>query len=242
MSLEYSRAIILRCIDYQESSKIITVLTKEHGKFALIARGAKKHKSPFAALLDPGNILDMGYAYKDSRSVQDLRSLDSVHLVNTIRTRFDAWYLLSEILERVHLIIHEHEANDWIFELLVHFIPWFTKQEITYYNVLPYLLIRFTQSTGIDLQEELSATATRSCLHIPTGSITDYEHKGGTCEFNEAQTEFIRSVLHGSSKKYLEQSLEKSEFIELVQHLDSYFHYHIEGYHIQKSQTFFELI
>lgn len=108
MSLEYSRAIILRCIDYQESSKIITVLTREQGKFALMARGAKKHKSPFAAVLEPGNLLDIGYAYKSSRNVQDLRSVDTVHLVDTLRTRIDAWYLLFEILDRVNLLIHEH--------------------------------------------------------------------------------------------------------------------------------------
>ena len=37
-----SKAIILRCIDYQESSKILTLLTPDHGKIAVIARGAKK--------------------------------------------------------------------------------------------------------------------------------------------------------------------------------------------------------
>jgi DNA repair protein RecO (recombination protein O) len=242
MSLEYSRAIILRCIDYHESSKIITVLTREQGKFALMARGAKKHKSPFAAVLEPGNLLDIGYVYKSSRNVQDLRSVDTVHLVDTLRTRIDAWYLLFEILDRVNLLIHEHENNEWIFQLLEQFLPWFTKQQKTYYNILPYLLIRFTQSTGIDLQEELSEETTRSFLHLPTGTLTNHELDGGRFEFNQVQTEFVRSVLHGSSKKYLDQPLSKSEYIELIQHLDSYFHYHIEGYHPHKSQTFFELI
>ena len=41
-------AIVLKSIDFQESSKIVTLLTPEHGKIAVMVRGCRKPKSKFA--------------------------------------------------------------------------------------------------------------------------------------------------------------------------------------------------
>ena len=40
--------IIVSEVDYKESSKIINILTKEDGLIGVMARGAKKIKSPLA--------------------------------------------------------------------------------------------------------------------------------------------------------------------------------------------------
>ena len=50
------------------------------------------------------------------------------------------------------------------------------------------------------------------------------------------------TVLSGRSKDFLTIDLSKNELIELVQHLDAYFHYHIEGYNPQRSLQFFDLV
>lgn len=42
--ITHTQAIILKSVDYQESSKILTVLSQKHGKIALIARGVKRLK------------------------------------------------------------------------------------------------------------------------------------------------------------------------------------------------------
>jgi DNA repair protein RecO len=101
MGLETATAIVLRTIDYQESSKIITVLTESHGKFALMARGAKKPKGPFSGVVEAGNTLNIGFAYKSNRTVQDLRSADLVHSVSSLRRDFTTWLLLFQVLERI---------------------------------------------------------------------------------------------------------------------------------------------
>ena len=41
------RLICLRTVSYSETSQILTVLTRDHGKVSLIAKGAKRPKSPF---------------------------------------------------------------------------------------------------------------------------------------------------------------------------------------------------
>ena len=52
MSLEKATAIIIRHVDFSESSRIVTVFSREFGKFAALAKGAKRLKGPFDAALD----------------------------------------------------------------------------------------------------------------------------------------------------------------------------------------------
>ncbi len=52
MSLEKAEALVIRQVDYSESSRIVTFFSREFGKFAAIAKGAKRLKGPFDAALD----------------------------------------------------------------------------------------------------------------------------------------------------------------------------------------------
>lgn len=52
MSSEKSDAIILRLIEFSETSLIVTMLTRDFGKITVLAKGARRKKSPFEAALD----------------------------------------------------------------------------------------------------------------------------------------------------------------------------------------------
>jgi len=45
--------IVLRRIDYGEADRILTVLTLEHGKIGVIARGVRKSQSRLASRTGP---------------------------------------------------------------------------------------------------------------------------------------------------------------------------------------------
>ena len=52
MSTEKSDAIVIRLADFSESSRVVTLFTREFGKVAALAKGAKRLKGPFEAALD----------------------------------------------------------------------------------------------------------------------------------------------------------------------------------------------
>ncbi len=52
MSLEKADAIVIRQVDFSESSRVITFFSREFGKFGALAKGAKRLKGPFEAGLD----------------------------------------------------------------------------------------------------------------------------------------------------------------------------------------------
>ena len=52
MSLEKAEALVIRQADFSESSRVVTFFSREFGKFAALAKGAKRLKGPFDAALD----------------------------------------------------------------------------------------------------------------------------------------------------------------------------------------------
>lgn len=52
MSTEKAQALIIRQADFSESSRVITLFSREFGKFGVLAKGAKRLKGPFDAALD----------------------------------------------------------------------------------------------------------------------------------------------------------------------------------------------
>ena len=52
MPAEKTDGIVIRLADFSESSKVVTLFTREHGKLAGLAKGAKRLKGPFEGALD----------------------------------------------------------------------------------------------------------------------------------------------------------------------------------------------
>ncbi len=52
MSLEKTDALVIRQADWSESSRVVTFFTRDFGKVAVIAKGAKRLKSSFEVALD----------------------------------------------------------------------------------------------------------------------------------------------------------------------------------------------
>ncbi len=96
-------ALILRGFAYGDTSRILRLLTPDHGVVGAIARGARRPRSRFAALLDP---FGEGVAVLDYREGRDLQTLVAFDLARARRglardmRRYGAASLLAELLIR----------------------------------------------------------------------------------------------------------------------------------------------
>lgn len=55
MSLYRDEAIVLRTQKLGEADRIITMLTRDHGRIRGVAKGVRRTKSKFGARLEPGS-------------------------------------------------------------------------------------------------------------------------------------------------------------------------------------------
>ena len=102
MSSEKSLAIVLRLIDFSETSVVTTMFTEDFGKISALAKGARRPKGPFEAALDLLAVCRIVFIHKSSDAL-DL--LTEAKLERRFRaatrdlSRLYAGYYVAELLQ-----------------------------------------------------------------------------------------------------------------------------------------------
>lgn len=238
----HTPAIVFKTVDYSESSKIVTLFTKEHGKIAVIARGAKKPKSKYANLLEAGNILDVVYYYKSSRSVQTIS--EAVYLEKTLNTRldFEKMATMMSAVELISQLLHENEVNKPLFQFSQTFLSWLNDTEVSPAVVFPYLQIRLADLMGVGLQMDQPITNEdqSAYLNIDSGFLGPEKISSHGYKLEKNQYNYIVMTLQSRNRAIFSIQFKNGELKELVTLLDRYLQYHVEGLKSRKSDAIFE--
>lgn len=235
-----TQVIILKTVDYQESSKIITVLSKEHGKIALIARGVKKPKSKLSGLIDLGNILDVVYYYKSTRGVQSLTEASIFYSNHNFRIDFERASILYAALELVGQLVHENEVNETVFSFLSKFIQWIGEEEAIEASIFCYVQIRCTELCGFAIDNKDADLTKDVYLNISDGTISNAIDSELSYKLTVLQARFLKESITSKQRSVFSLGLKDLELKQLIRHLDVYFKYHIEGYKERRSDSIFE--
>jgi DNA repair protein RecO (recombination protein O) len=114
-------AYVLHRYDWSESSLILEVLTRHHGRVALVAKGAKKPSSNFRPILLPLQPLHL--AFGGDAEIRTLRSSEWMggHVMPTGEALMSGYYL-NELLMRLLARDDPHPALFDAYALTVHII------------------------------------------------------------------------------------------------------------------------
>jgi DNA repair protein RecO (recombination protein O) len=69
MPSEKATAIVLRTVEFSESSLVVTLLTREFGKIGALAKGAKRPRNPFDSALDLLSLCRIVFLHKSSEAL-----------------------------------------------------------------------------------------------------------------------------------------------------------------------------
>lgn len=113
--------IVLRVVDYGESDRIVTLLTRERGKVGAFARGARASRRRFAGLLEPFTLLSAELT--DRRG--DLLGLESASALRAhggIRTDLARIAVAGYASELASELVRDAEPHPELFALLAGFL------------------------------------------------------------------------------------------------------------------------
>jgi len=131
MLLEYIEGIILRKLDYKESSKIVYVYTKT-GLRSVLVHGSRNMKSPFLNLTRIMNLVGLHVSGKD---LLTLRDGDVLNDFRTLKDNLEKLTYSLHILEMIYFFAsHDHDH-----EKLLNFMTKIFRIAEAEENYIPYL-------------------------------------------------------------------------------------------------------
>lgn len=108
--------IVIRSMDYGESNKIVTLLTKTNGKAGVLIRGAKKVKSKFSSLAQPFTYGE--FQYFRSTGLGTLNHGEIIESHHDLRMQLDLSAYASYAAEMTDRTLQDEEPSGFYFEQL----------------------------------------------------------------------------------------------------------------------------
>jgi DNA repair protein RecO (recombination protein O) len=127
--IENATGLILRTRPLTETSLIVHWLTPNFGRIATVAKGARRHKSPFAGKLDLFYLADFSFSRSRSSDLHNLREVSLHETHNPIRADI---LKLQQAAYAANFIVQATETETPlpnIFELLQNFLKRLCEQK-----------------------------------------------------------------------------------------------------------------
>lgn len=141
--MEKITGIVLKSIDYKDSSKIVYLYTNE-GKKEVIIRGAKKIKSPFRSFFLTYNIISY---YPSNSKLPTLIDGDVIKTFPNILSDYKRNYYASLVLEVINNLSLENER---LFSFLVSTLELINSDDYKLYTLV--FLVKYLYLLGIQPQ------------------------------------------------------------------------------------------
>ena len=110
-------AIVLRRQDWRETSRIVTLLTREHGRASFLAKGAHRPKSPFLGALDLLHVIEARVRVRSGRGLQYLDAAKVLQGNRAFRRDRERYGLAMQLSEIMTLTMPEGRADPELFDL-----------------------------------------------------------------------------------------------------------------------------
>jgi DNA repair protein RecO (recombination protein O) len=115
------QGVVLGTVDYGEADRLVTLLTRSHGKLTAFAAGARKSRRRFAGALEPCTVLSVELVERRGTTFR----LDTADIQNPFaRIRNDLRRISRSLyaLELVRELTREREPQERLLELLLRYL------------------------------------------------------------------------------------------------------------------------
>lgn len=119
MSIVKAEGLVVRSMKMGETSKLVTLFTRDFGFLKVIAKGSRTSKSRFGAALEPLTVSRIVYYQKENRELQLVTQADIVEHFPTLPIDLERWGFANaccELVERTHIGV---ELQPKIYPLLL---------------------------------------------------------------------------------------------------------------------------
>lgn len=115
-------AIVLRTVDTGESDRVVTLLTRERGKVAAFARGARASRRRFGGALEPFTLVAAEVRERSASELLGLESVTPLDAFGGIRGDLARIACAGYAVELARELVSDHERHEDLFDLLASYL------------------------------------------------------------------------------------------------------------------------
>ncbi len=230
-----SEAIVLRSLEYGETSQIVTILTQEKGKLTVMAKGARRPNSAFGASLQPMAYTQVVFYYKPTRSMQMLSESTLMEPMHSIRRSLYKITVGLRIVELLRALLEDEDPQPAVFDLARQALRRLDTAGQRPSNIWPYFQLRLAARLGFApaVQREAveQVTGADGRIDLTSGAVhaandtTSAAQRRVTRAALRAYAIFARADLDTVMRMHLEQPLRR----EVERLVDAYMRYQFEA-------------
>jgi len=248
-------AVILKGMNYRDSSRILTLYTKEFGKLSVLAKGARTSKSRFGAAIEPLSYVTAILYKKESRDLHLLSHCDIIRQFRSLTDDLERMAAAMAVVELLQAVSHGEERNYPLFDLLVSSLECINGATKNAANALYVFEVRLLDILGFRPEFGHCAGCGHSTDEIQSEKLSVNLSQGGVfCPSCSAKGRGLEMISQGAVN-ILRRMQEFSDFSgatrialspvmrnEIGTTLRRYLQIHVEGLTTLKSEAVFAAI
>ncbi len=235
-----TRAIVLRKINYGDTSKIAQFYTEEFGKLSAIIKGARSPKSKIGMIIDTFNLLQIVLYRKETRDVQLVSDADLLQHFSNIKEDFERLKFASAVIELLLNLTIEHDHNLRLFNGSVRILELLNDKEKNPKFYFAKYFLFFIKEIGYEFptthcsicKKELTSSSHVS-YNYENGILCDECRKERLIHFDF--TEELFNLLKCLSTKINNINYKEDDLNTIIRLLEKFIKYHINEFQGIKS-------
>lgn len=131
-------AIVLKRIAYGDADWIVTLFSRDIGRFSGLARSARKSRRRFAGAFEPGTLVNVSFLESRGGGLARLTEATPVRPLNGVTKSLERIHALTQALEIALSFLQERQAAPEKFDLLSEFILTLSERDPEGWDVLTF--------------------------------------------------------------------------------------------------------
>jgi DNA repair protein RecO (recombination protein O) len=169
MAIKKAEAIILHSRKHGETSKILTLYTREFGKMSAMAKGARGARSKYLGTLETFNHVSLVFYQKQGRQLQYLSDASIEHSFPSVHAQLGKMALAAVACEIIDKSEQDDQSHPELFKLIVDTLAALNQYEAGLRNIIRAFQIQFISLAGFE--PELDA-----CHYCGKSDVDDFNY------------------------------------------------------------------
>jgi len=240
--IERTEAIVLKTIDYGETSQIVSLFTRLRGRMSVIAKGSRRPRSRFGSTLQPMSIIQAVYYFRTGRTLQTLKETTHVARLQRLTANVHRLGGAFRIVELVRGLTEEGDPSPTLFREMMQALVYLDSSDERPENVLPHFQLRLASELGfapaVRREDVQLVPAGGGILDLETGEIAVAARPGNrTVKASRTALRAFAIFARTDLPTALCLRLEPLELEETLRLTNTYLRFHVEGRYPDRSEA-----